>query len=88
MILKIDDNCELTNEHVQSRYGIPILHLFADGRGYGPSQKTFSEKFTSVFGDLRAAHTVYTWATNNNLTAEAREFVKLYLGQWPEGPQL
>ncbi len=88
MKLKIDENCELTNEHVGARYGIPVLHLFSDDRGYGPSQKTFPEKLSSVFGDLRAAHRVYSWARNNELTPETEEFVKLYLGQWPEGPQI
>jgi hypothetical protein len=87
-ILKLDDFCELTTEHPASHYGIPVLMLYSSGRGYGPSQKTYPEKFDSIFGGMTAAHTVYTWAINHDLSPETRDFIKSYLGQWPEGPQL
>lgn len=85
--LKIDDFASLTTEHPASHYGIPVL-VNRDGRGFGPSQKTYPDKFDSIFGDKRAAHMVYSFALSHNLTNEERQFVKSYLGQWPEGPQL
>lgn len=86
--LKIDENCELTINHPASHYRIPVLHFHATGKGFGPSEIVFPEKFKSVFGDKRAAHTVYSYAINTELDDKAREFIKLYLGQWPEGPQI
>ncbi len=86
--LKIDENCELTTNHPESHNGVPVLHLYANGKGFGPSQKQYPEKFNAIFGDKRAAHTVYSWAINHELDSETREFVKSYLGLWPEGPQL
>jgi hypothetical protein len=86
--LKIDEYCELTTNHPASSYGIPVLHLFASGKGFGPAEKQYPEKFNSIFGDKRAAHTVYSWAIHHEIDNETREFIKSYLRQWPEGPQL
>ena len=87
--LKINEYAILTTEHPASHYGIPVL-VTEDGRGYGPSQKTHPDKFDVVFNNYRAAHSVYSFAIGLDpvADAEALEFCKLYLGQWPEGPQI
>ena len=86
--LKINDNATLTTNHPASSYGIPVL-VTLDGRGYGPSEKTHPARFDCVFGDMRAAHSVYSFAISaDDLTSEEAAFIRLYLGQWPEGPQL
>lgn len=87
MTIRINEYVELTTEHPASHYGIPVL-VTDEGKAYGPSQATYPEKFKSVFGDMRAAHSVYSYAISNELDEETRKFVQLYLGQWPEGPQL
>jgi hypothetical protein len=85
--LKINENATLTTEHSASHYNIPVL-VTNNGRAYGPSDRTYSDKFANIFNDMRAAHTVYSYAINNELDTETLNFVKLYLGQWPEGPQI
>lgn len=86
--IKINEYAELTNEHSGSRYGIPVFHTIMDGKGYGPSEKTYPDKFNSVFGIKTAADQVVSFAKANNLSKEDLDFVNLFLGQWPEGPQI
>ena len=85
----INEYAELTNDHVGSRYGIPVFHTVLDGRGYGPSEKTYADKFNAAFGLKTAADQIIRFAQNNPaLSTEDIDFIKLFLGQWPEGPQL
>lgn len=83
----IDEYAVLTTKHPASKYNIPVL-VTANGRAYGPSDKQYPGKFNSVFGVLTAAHSVYSFAINNELDEKSKEFVKSYLKQWPEGPQI
>ena len=85
--LVIDENATLTTEHPASHYNTPVL-LLSNGEAYGPSEKTYPEKFDSVFGDRRAAHSVFRFAEQRDLSDEELAFVRLYLSQWPEGPQV
>ena len=86
--IKINEYAELTNEHSGSKYGIPVFHTVRDGKGYGPAEKTYPDKFNSVFGIKTAADQVVYFAQSNELSEEDLAFVKLFLGQWPEGPQI
>ena len=88
--LSISNRCELTTNHPASSYGIPVLAFHSSGRGFGPSDRVVSNKFNALWPGDRgtAAYAVYGWAINNELTAQELEFVKSYLGQWPEGPQI
>ena len=76
--------------HSQSHYRIPVLVLDSCDRGFGPSQPTYPEKFKPIFGPSTAASVVYSWALahEDELSDEEFNFIKLFLGQWPEGPQL
>ena len=77
-------HCKLTVNHLQSHYRIPVLVLDNCDRGFGPSQQTYPGKFKS------AADCVRSWALSHgkDLSSEELDFIKLFLGQWPEGPQL
>jgi hypothetical protein len=85
--LKINEYATLTTEHPASSYGIPVL-VTADGKGYGPADKTYPDKFNTIFGGIAAAHSVHSYAISNDLDDDTRDFIKRYLRQWPEGPQI
>lgn len=85
--LKLNNYATLTVNHPASHYGIPVL-VCNDGRAYGPSEKTYSPKFDCIFGDTRAAHTVFDYARDNSDNPDIVAFCRLFLGQWPEGPQI
>jgi hypothetical protein len=78
----------LTNQSPSSRYNVPVLEITAediDG-DFGPA---------SLIGDLEApwtlfpaANVVYAWAQKPERTQEEVEAARLFLRQWPEGPQV
>jgi hypothetical protein len=78
----------LTDETAACRYGVAVLLIHAeDCQGeFGPAD---------LIGDLdppetlmHAAEPVLAWALKPERTAEEREAARLFLGQWPGGPQL
>lgn len=86
----------LTDEHPRSSYGIPVLSNNDDDgyRGYGPADVVVvpDPKAIDFFGDkarpLTAAEIVEMWAVANVTTDEEERKIRLFLGQWPAGPQL
>lgn len=71
----------LTTEHPASSYGIPVLVADAeDLKGvFGPSDP--------LDGNLTAAAVVAAWARETERTEAESESARLFLSQWPEGPQ-
>ena len=81
MQIRLTPSLILTNEHSESDYGIPVLvRLQDDSTAYGPADMIDHE------GTQRAAHLVARYG--KQLKGKEREFVQLFLKQWPEGPQL
>ena len=73
----------LTADSPASTQGIPILKVDTeDAEGeFGPSD---------IIGEdlLTAAEVVVGWAKEKKRTKEEIEAAKLFLSQWPEGPQI
>lgn len=79
---QIDERYTLTTDSPASRYGSPALRdALGDGLpDYGPAD-------TLPGGDT-AATLVFSWATRPHRTPDEREAARLFLMQWPDGPQL
>jgi len=88
--LKIDEYCKLTTSHPASHYGIPVLVYYKSGRAFGPSESIVAEKFSAIWSgkSATASYMICNWATHHDLTVGECKFVKSFLGQWPDGPQL
>lgn len=80
----------LTTASSQSHYGIPVLRI--DGakdipdRGidYGPA-----DVIAEINGRiLTGAHIVAGWAMDKKRIPREIEIARLYLSQWPDGPQV
>lgn len=86
----------LTDAHPRSSYGILVLCNDDDssGQGYGPADLVFrpSQRDVDIFGDLAvsltAADIVKKWTVENVTTETEERKIRLYLSQWPAGPQL
>jgi hypothetical protein len=78
----------LTNQSSASSYGIPVLQVSADDidGDFGPADIIGN---MDDLGDLIPAATVIAaWANNPERTVEELEAARLFLQQWPEGPQI
>lgn len=77
--------CWLTDESCASRYGLPVFEILGGGenRAFGPAD-------VIAIGPHRTtpAHLVVGWARLKGGTAEEFELARLFLSQWPAGPQL
>jgi len=75
----------LTNRAATSHYGVPVLQITAadvDG-DFGPADLLgFPPKL------MRAADIVLAWATQPDRTDAERQAARLFLQQWPDGPQI
>lgn len=90
LLLEDDQGGEarLTNQSPSSSYGIPVLRITADDidGDFGPADLI---DYSSIGqGVLPAAHIVAAWAQQADRTPEELEAARLFLGQWPGGPQL
>ena len=75
----------LTTWNPQSHYGCPVLRIEAedvDG-DFGPA-----DLIGEVPNLVSAASIVSGWAKTGKRTKEEIEAARLFLSQWPEGPQL
>lgn len=72
----------LTTASPMSHYGIPVLRIEADDvdGDFGPAD--------IIDGGMTAASVILGWANIPGRTDEELRAARLYLGQWPEGPQL
>jgi hypothetical protein len=77
----------LTTESPASHYGIPVLQITAedvDG-DFGPGE---------LIGDLEAGPLMYaadivaSWAKQPGRTEAELKAARMFLRQWPEGPQI
>jgi len=75
----------LTVNSPVSHYGIPVLRIEAeDVEGdFGPSDLIGKDNNL-----ITAAQVVAGWVTSGEHTAEELALAQLFLGQWPEGPQI
>ena len=72
----------LTTASPASHYGIPTLRITADdvNGDFGPADL--------IESNLTAAMVVHGWALVADRTADELHAARLYLSQWPEGPQV
>lgn len=78
---------KLTTESSASSDGIPVLRVESEEShgDYGPSD---------LIGDLegndfvKAAEIVAAWGKKRGRTQEEKEAARLFLHQWPQGPQV
>lgn len=85
ILISIDPNggtATLTTASPMSHYGIPVLRIEADDveGDFGPAD--------IIDGDMTAAGVILGWANRPGRTEDELRAARLYLGQWPEGPQL
>ena len=82
MQIQLTPSLVLTDERAECRYGIPVLvNRQDDATAYGPAD------IIQVYHQTQpAAHLVHRYG--KRLKGEDREAVALFLGQWPDGPQL
>jgi hypothetical protein len=82
MKIQLTSSLVLTDERAECRYGIPVLvNRQDDATAYGPAD------IIQVYHQTQpAAHLVHRYG--KRLKGEDREAVALFLGQWPDGPQL
>jgi hypothetical protein len=78
----------LTTASPQSHYGIPVLRIEADDiesdHDYGPA-----DIIATVNGkEITGASVIAGWALQPGRTPEETHIARLYLSQWPDGPQL
>lgn len=75
----------LTNENAASRYGIPNLEIMADDVDgvFGPA-----DLIGELHRPISGAAVVAGWGSSPNRTPEEIAAARLFLGQWPEGPQI
>ncbi len=90
-VTKVKNGAEicLTTDSPASRYGIPVLRItgnFTMTADFGPADLvgTPEENFTPD----PAAEIVYAWAVKPGRKREELKAARLFLRQWPEGPQL
>ena len=70
----------LTVYSPQSHYGIPVLRIDDDNPyDLGPADSC---------GSKLAAEVVAGWAEKKNRTEKEKNAARLFLRQWPEGPQI
>jgi hypothetical protein len=69
----------LTTDSPQSHYGLPILRIESEG-DFGPADM--------VDHIVTAADIVAGWASNPGRTAEEIGAARMFLRQWPDGPQI
>lgn len=77
----------LTTQSPASHYGRPVLQVTAEDLDddFGPGDLLGGiEKGSFMY----AADIVTCWARQSGLTEEEMEAAKVYLRQWPEGPQV
>jgi len=75
----------LTTGSPQSHYGIPVLRIEAedvDG-DFGPA-----DQIGNPPNVMTAAGIVAGWARTGKHTKEEIEAARLFLSQWPDGPQI
>jgi len=75
----------LTTDSPMSHYGVPVLRIEAedvDG-DFGPA-----DLIGEVPNLVSAASIVAGWARSGERTREEIEAARLFLSQWPDGPQL
>jgi hypothetical protein len=78
----------LTVYSPQSHYGIPVLRIESDevNEDFGPADLIDT---LSVGGDIfPAANIVFAWTQLPGRTAGELKAARLFLSQWPEGPQI
>jgi hypothetical protein len=83
--VKEDGVIELTTDHSQSHYGIPVLLI--DGEPYGPADSIEHTAFANAGG---VAVTAGYWVAAQANGSDDPEFIAqatLFCSQWPEGPQ-
>jgi len=85
----------LTDQHPRSSYGMLVLCNDTDGQGYGPADIVMrpTQEMTETIGNhlarpLTAGEIVVRWATENITSPGETYKIRLYLSQWPDGPQL
>lgn len=93
---RAESNLYLTDEHPRSSYGMLVLCDDTDstGHGYGPADLIYKpgQREVDYFGNLAvaltAADVVAKWAIENVTSEREEQQIRLFLGQWPTGPQL
>ena len=82
MKIQLTSSLLLSDERAECRYGIPVLvNRQDDATAYGPAD------IIQVYHQTQpAAHLVHRYG--KRLKGDNREAVALFLGQWPDGPQL
>jgi hypothetical protein len=90
LIFILGDNLEgdyavLTNETCSARYGMPVLSISAEdvAGDFGPGDLLHDGHNIVSCGAI-----VHGWASRPERTDEERDAARLFLRQWPEGPQL
>lgn len=83
----------LTTDSPASHYGIPILrHTGCSCADCGPADAVClhaePQALRDLFGPHTAAETVHRWALLAKPGAQAHGAARLFLSQWPAGPQL
>jgi hypothetical protein len=78
---------QLTTMSPQSHYGIPVLRIEGDEApyDYGPADNISLLDGLLV---ISGAELVDAWARGEDRTEEEREAARMFLSQWPDGPQL
>ena len=80
----------LTTQSPQSHYGCPVLRIEDDDDridgDFGPADLIDFRSLGS--GLVSAAEIVYGWAHRPGRTLEEIAAARLFLCQWPEGPQI
>ena len=75
----------LSNQYAASRYGIPVLESERDS--YGPADYLSLGPVPQHF-KRTAASVVHEWATMPGRTEPQIEAARMFLRQWPKGPQI
>ncbi len=78
----------LTTDSPQSHYGIPVVRfeLLPDSPDCGPAD-LWPDSLGMLDG-LTCADEVFAWGRKAERTEEEISAAKLFLSQWPDGPQL
>lgn len=75
----------LSNQHSASRYGVPVLE--SERRCYGPSDYLNLGPLPQ-HGARTAASVIYEWASTPGRTEPQLAAARMFLRQWPDGPQI
>jgi hypothetical protein len=83
MKIEIMNGVELTTDHPQSHYGIPVLLI--DGKAFGPCDQA-PEKMQLAGGSAATAGYWLAWLLNgdDDTTPEMVDAAKSFLSQWPD----